>query len=87
LGVAEGLCVVTHGFFAPEGLETVVEHVVDGAIAALYQVREFGRALDDDFGQQLGGGQRRWGIEQKVFESRVLFTHGVPDELKGAEEH
>ena len=57
LGVAEGLSPPALVSACSEGIETVVEHVVDDLIVALYPVREFGRALDDNLGEQLGSRQ------------------------------
>lgn len=45
-----------------------MEHVVDGAIVAVYPVREFGRVLDEDLGEQFGRRERWWGIEREMLE-------------------
>ena len=63
-----------------------MEHVVDGAIVAVYPVGEFGRALDEDLGEQFGRRQGGWRIERQMRESWVLLAYGVPGEFEGTEE-
>jgi len=68
-----------------EGVAGFVEDVdvVDDVIVALDPVSELGAALDDDFGEQLGGGQRRRRVEGEVFEPWVLLAYGLLGQIEG----